>query len=66
MWRSHLAVQITPRATLGKYNLDAMVPPAGGPIRLIDLVFGEKLIPAFGSLVFARIPRAGARGGMAF
>jgi hypothetical protein len=49
MWRSHLAVQVTPRATLGKNNLDAMVPATGGPIRLIDPVFGDKLIPDFGS-----------------
>jgi len=36
-------------ATLKKYNLDAIVAPTGGPICLIDLVIGDKLIPPFGS-----------------
>ena len=36
-------------ATLKKYNLDAIVAPTGGPMCLIDLVIGDKLIPPFGS-----------------
>jgi amidase len=36
-------------ATLKKYNLDAIIAPTGGPMCLIDLVIGDKIIPAFGS-----------------
>ncbi len=36
-------------ATLKKYNLDAIIAPTGGPMCLIDLVIGDKLIPPFGS-----------------